>query len=162
MVTPCHSCFLFSPFLALFSLQDDKLERGGPLSPLTCPGLQDSIGKTPRVFREKLLCIFTPPRGSLWPLWTVQVWCHGLYLFIIIYFCVNQIDQASFFPLCYPFTDAVLLRESLDPTRAGPRYRAMSVPDGMEGPEDNSGSRASRSSWHPCRRLFQCPSSTPD
>ena len=38
----------------------------------------------------------------------------------LLAFYINQLDQGYFSPLCYPFLDAVLLRESLDPTRAGP------------------------------------------
>ena len=27
-------------------------------------------------------CVFTPPRGRLWPLWIEQVWCHGFIGFL--------------------------------------------------------------------------------
>ena len=40
---------------------------------------------------------------------------------------VNQSGQASVSLLCYSFTNAVLLRISLDPTGAGPRYQVVTM-----------------------------------
>ena len=42
---------------------------------------------------------------------------------VLLAFCVNQLFKPlSLSPFIYPFANAVPLRESLDPTGAGPRY----------------------------------------
>ena len=79
-VSPCHS-FSLSLLLSLsaFSGWFPGAQR---LSEFTfLPGLlrPNREGTLRLHSREKVLCIFTPSRGRLWPPWTEQVPCQGLY-----------------------------------------------------------------------------------
>ena len=78
---------------------------------------------------------FRNSRGHLRPTWTEQVPCWGfigflckprnISLFSLLYFINWKILSLSLYLFIYSFTDAVLPRDSLHPTGAGPRYGSV-------------------------------------
>ena len=96
----------FLSFSSLFFVQDDWMERGGSLRPLTAWA---SKTHSRRCLRWGT---FSYLGGCLQPLWSEQVWCHELYWCPTL---TSQIKPLSL-PFCYSFAKAVLLRISLNPT----------------------------------------------
>ena len=101
--SPCHSFFSLSLSLSLF-LRMTLCSTGALWAHWSGRASKTQSGRRLASSGEGTPCVFTPPRGCLWSLWTEQVRCHGHYWLSV----ETKEDQASFSPLYLSsFADAV-------------------------------------------------------
>ena len=92
LVSPCHSFFSFSLFFSLSLFRMTLWSTEALWVHLSAQASKTRSGRCLASSGEGTPCVFTPPRGLLWPPWTKQVVSRTL-----LAFCVNQGRSSLFF-----------------------------------------------------------------